>query len=145
VQLAAISPAASTTGELAAVTRVPQAYLVKVLQALTKAGFVTSQRGIGGGVRLAHAASELTILDIVNATDPIQRIKHCPLELATHGTKLCPLHRRLDAALAQVEHAFGSTTLAEVLGDPSVIKPLCEVKSFRRSKKAQAGRRKTKT
>jgi Rrf2 family protein len=133
VQLAAISPKASTTAELAVITQVPPAYLVKVLQALVKAGIVTSQRGASGGVSLAHSPEELTILDIVNATDPIKRIRTCPLELATHGSKLCPLHRRLDAALAQVENAFRSTTLAEVIGDPSRIKPLCETETKRRS------------
>jgi Rrf2 family protein len=131
VQLASISPTASTTAELAVVTKVPPAYLAKVLQALVKAGIVASQRGASGGVALARPADELTILDIVNATDPIQRIKSCPLDLKSHGTKLCPLHRRLDAALAQVEQAFSSTTLAEVLGDTGEIKPLCEVHSRR--------------
>jgi Rrf2 family protein len=111
---------------------VPPAYLAKVLQALVKAGIVNSQRGIGGGVSLARDARKLTILDIVNAVDPIERIRSCPLDLATHGTKLCPLHRRLDAALAQVEQAFRSTTLAEVLADPGKIKPLCETPQSKR-------------
>jgi Rrf2 family nitric oxide-sensitive transcriptional repressor len=128
VQLASVAPESSTTSELARVTQVPPAYLVKVLQSLVKAGIVTSQRGIGGGVSLAREPEKLTILDIVNAVDPIRRIKSCPLELATHGTKLCPLHRRMDAALAEVERAFRNTTLAEVLGDPSRVKPLCETK-----------------
>jgi Rrf2 family protein len=127
VQLAYLSPEASTTSALAAVTQVPPAYLAKVLQALVKSGIVSSQRGVGGGVSLAKDPRALTILDIVTAVDPIRRIKSCPLELSTHGTKLCPLHRRLDAALAQVEHAFRSTTLAEVLADPSKVKPLCDV------------------
>jgi Rrf2 family protein len=122
---------------LAKVTQVPPAYLVKVLQALVKAGIVRTQRGIGGGVALTRDPDQLTILDIVNVVDPIRRIKTCPLDLATHGTKLCPLHRRMDAALAQVEQAFRSTTLAEVLGDPSTIKPLCEAKSRRRSHAAR--------
>jgi Rrf2 family transcriptional regulator, nitric oxide-sensitive transcriptional repressor len=132
VQLASIAPRTSTTAELAAVTQVPTAYLAKVLQALVKAGIVTSHRGAGGGVALASTPKELTILDIVSATDPIKRIRSCPLELVSHGTNLCPLHRRLDAALAQVEQAFRNTTLAEVIGDPSRIKPLCEVKTKRR-------------
>jgi Rrf2 family protein len=126
VQLAHVAPAASTTAALAEITQVPPAYLAKVLQLLVKAGIVTSQRGIGGGVSLARNPARLTILDIVSAVDPIRRIKTCPLELSTHGTKLCPLHRRMDAALAQVEQAFRATTLADVLGDPSRIKPLCE-------------------
>jgi Rrf2 family protein len=135
VQLAALSPEASTTTELATITQVPAAYLAKVLQALVKAGIVSSQRGANGGVSLARSPKDLTILDIVDATDPIQRIKTCPLDLVTHGTKLCPLHRRMDAALAQVEHAFRSTTLAEVVGDPSKIKPLCETGTKRPRKK----------
>ena len=142
VQLASIAPEASTTTALAEVTRVPAAYLAKVLQALVKAGIVASQRGASGGVKLAKPAEKLTILDIVNATDPIQRIKTCPLELTSHGTNLCPLHRRLDAALAQAEQAFRSTTLAEVLGDPSRIRPLCEVGTRRRAKSAGANRAK---
>jgi Rrf2 family protein len=129
VQLAYVSPESSTTASLAEVTKVPPAYLAKVLQALVKAGIATSQRGVGGGVSLARDPSRLTILDIVNAVDPIRRIKTCPLNLKTHGTRLCPLHRRMDAALAQVEQAFGSTTLAEVLDDRSRIKPLCESES----------------
>jgi Rrf2 family protein len=135
VQLASVSPASSTTSDLAQVTQVPSAYLAKVLQSLVRAGIVVSQRGIGGGVSLARKPETLTILDIVDAVDPIRRIKSCPLELATHGTKLCPLHRRMDAALAEVERAFRSTTLAEVLGDPSRIKPLCETKRRKRPRK----------
>jgi DNA-binding IscR family transcriptional regulator len=75
---------------------------------------------------LVRDVEELTILDIVNAVDPIQRIKTCPLEISSHGTQLCPLHRRLDAALALVEQAFRNTTVAEVLR-PGKIQPLCEV------------------
>jgi Rrf2 family protein len=131
VHLAANAPASSTTAQLAEVTRVPPAYLSKVVQSLARAGIVHSQRGSGGGVSFAADAAELTVLDIVNVVDPIQRIRTCPLGLKTHGKKLCPLHRRMDAALAQMEQAFGATTLAEVLTDPSYIKPLCEVKSRR--------------
>jgi Rrf2 family transcriptional regulator, nitric oxide-sensitive transcriptional repressor len=145
VQLASIAPEASTTAELAVVTQVPPAYLAKVLQALVKAGIVASQRGASGGVALAQPAEKLTILDIVDATDPIRRIKSCPLDLVTHGTKLCPLHRRLDAALAQVEHAFRSTTLAEVVGDPSKIKPLCEIETKRSGTASRPQRKKRST
>jgi len=125
VQLAAAAPASSTTEKIAEVTKVPPAYLSKVLQALRKAGIVTSQRGIGGGVVLAKPAESLTILEVVNAVDPVQRIRTCPLELEAHGPNLCPLHRRLDNALAQVEQAFQSTTLAEILAEPTTSVPLC--------------------
>jgi Rrf2 family protein len=120
-----------TTDEIAKTTRVPKAYLSKVLQSLRQGGIVKSFRGIGGGIRLAHPPEELTILQVVNAVDPIKRIRECPLGLAAHGIHLCPLHRRLDDALASVEEAFASTTLAEVLAEPSESVPLCNFPASR--------------
>lgn len=127
VHLAYQAPAACTTDQLAEATQVPKAYLAKVVQALVRAGVVHSQRGLGGGVMLARDPRELTLLDVVNAVDPVERIRACPLGLKSHGVRLCPLHRRLDAAYALVEDAFRRTTLAEVLGEPEKIRPLCEV------------------
>jgi Rrf2 family protein len=126
VHLAAMAPSPRTTDQISAATQVPRAYLSKVLQSLVKAGVVHSQRGHGGGVALTRTPAELTILEVVNAVEPIQRIRTCPLKLAAHGTNLCPLHRRVDNALALVEEAFGNSTLAEVLAEPSSSIPLCE-------------------
>ena len=127
VHLAAQSPEPQTTGQIAHKTLVPKAYLSKVLQALGRAGIVHSQRGVGGGIALVRTPKELTILEVVNAVEPIQRIRTCPLGLKTHGARLCPLHKRMDAALATVEDAFRRSTLAEVLAEPSASTPLCEV------------------
>jgi Rrf2 family transcriptional regulator, nitric oxide-sensitive transcriptional repressor len=136
VHLASRSPDAQTTDQIAAATRVPRAYLSKVIQGLARGGIVQSQRGLGGGVTLCVTPDALTILQVVNAVEPIERIRTCPLGLAAHGVHLCPLHRRVDNALAMVEEAFGSTTLAEVLAEPTSSVPLCpfpNVKSKRRA------------
>jgi Rrf2 family nitric oxide-sensitive transcriptional repressor len=125
VHLASEAPKARTTDEVARATRVPRAYLSKVLQSLRRAGLVHSQRGIGGGMTLTKTPAEITILEVVNAVEPIQRIRSCPLDLAAHGVHLCPLHRRLDNALALFEDAFQKSTLAEVLAEPSRSVPLC--------------------
>jgi len=125
VHLASEAPAGRTTDQVAEATRVPRAYLSKVLQSLTRAGIVRSQRGLGGGMTLVKTPEELTILEVVNAVEPIQRIRTCPLGLAAHGVRLCPLHKRVDNALAMVEEAFGNSTLAEVLAEPTGSKPLC--------------------
>ena len=126
VYLASQAPEARTTGQIHRATKVEQTYLSKVLQGLAKKGIVTTRRGIGGGVALAKSPEELTILDVVNAVEPIKRIKTCPLGLSAHGVRLCPLHKRMDAALAAVEAAFRDTTLAEVLAEPSASVPLCD-------------------
>lgn len=126
VHLAAEAPAARTTNQIATTTRVPKAYLSKVLQALVRAGMVHSQRGIGGGMTLTRAPEKISILDVVNSVEPIQRIRTCPLGLSAHGVRLCPLHRRLDNSLALMERAFAETTLAEILAEPSSSVPLCD-------------------
>lgn len=66
---------------------------------------------------------ELTILEAVNAVEPIQRLKTCPLGLVSHGARLCPLHRRIDNALALVEEAFGGTTLRKCGGKDGTVRP----------------------
>ncbi|MES2789062.1 MAG: Rrf2 family transcriptional regulator [Planctomycetota bacterium] len=124
--LAGQAPVARTTDQIAAATRVPKAYLSKVLQGLSRGGVVHSQRGLGGGITLVKTPDQLTILEVVNAVDPICRIQECPLGLAAHGVRLCPLHKRMDNALAQVEASFRNSTLAEILAEPSESIPLCD-------------------
>jgi Rrf2 family nitric oxide-sensitive transcriptional repressor len=126
VYLASQAPEPRTTDQIATATRVPKAYLSKVLQGLVRAQVVHSQRGIGGGMSLVKAPADLTILEVVDAVEPVGRIRTCPLGLESHGVRLCPLHRRLDDALAMVEDAFRRTTLAEILAEPTSSVPLCE-------------------
>ena len=127
VHLADHAPAPRTTEQIAEATLVPQAYLSKVIQSLRRSEILQSRRGIGGGVSLAKAPEELTILEVVNAVEPIGRIRECPLGLKAHGVHLCPLHKRMDNALAMVEEAFAKTTLAELLAEPTNSHPLCEI------------------
>jgi Rrf2 family transcriptional regulator, nitric oxide-sensitive transcriptional repressor len=114
-----------TTHEVAAATKVPPAYLAKVLQALSRAGLVRSQRGLHGGCALGVSAEELTLWDVVEAVEPIRRIRTCPLGLDSHRARLCPLHKKLDEALGQIEHVFKGTAIADVLREPTTSKPLC--------------------
>lgn len=127
VHLADHAPEARTTDQIAAATLVPKPYLSKVIQGLCAAKILHSKRGVGGGVTLVKPPAQLTILDVVNAVEPIVRIRQCPLGLKAHGVRLCPLHKRMDNALASVEAAFRNTTLAEVLAEPTKSPPLCEV------------------
>src|SRR5438067_1468156 len=98
IHLADKAPASQTTDQIAAVTKVPRAYLSKLLLALCRKGVLQSHRGATGGMTLVKTPEQLTILEVVNAVDPIQRLATCPLGLAAHGIRLCPLHKRLDNA-----------------------------------------------
>lgn len=112
------------TQQIAEATKVPAGYLSKVLQSLGRGGLVHSQRGLHGGFTLTRPASQINILDIINTVDPLKRIHTCPVGVASHGQKLCPLHRSLDQAMALIEEAFRKHTLAHLLQDPSTSRPL---------------------
>jgi Rrf2 family protein len=116
-----------TTQQIAKTTQVPLDYLSKVMQSLGRSGLVESQRGKHGGFKLAKPANRLTILDVLNAVDPLPRIHTCPLRLKGHGKQLCPLHRRLDDAVSTVEKAFADTPISDLLAPQAEIRPLCAV------------------
>jgi Rrf2 family protein len=111
---------------LAEHTRVPRRYLHKVLQDLGKAGLVNSHPGPGGGYALARKPERITILDVVNAVAPLERIRHCPLGLPSH-TRLCPLHTELDSVYAATEKALRRVAISDLVRSTSRIVPLCEV------------------
>jgi len=100
-------------------SQVPLDYLAKVLNTLVRAGLVHAQRGRRGGFTLALPADRISVLDVVNAVDPIRRIRTCPLGLEQHAENLCPLHRKLDHALSLMENAFAETTIASLRAEPA--------------------------
>lgn len=116
---------AASAVQLAEVTKTPRRYVHKVLQDLVAAGLLRSQPGPGGGYSLAADPEALTILEVVNAVAPLERIRACPLGLTSH-TALCPLHKELDKAYAATEQAFARVTIAKLTRSTSRIVPLCE-------------------
>lgn len=114
VHLGALRGGSANSERIAEATKVPPGYISKVMRDLVVAGLAMSQRGPNGGFMLARAPESITVLEVVNAVTPIHRIKSCPLGNPDH-VALCPLHKRLDEAIAGVEAAFASTTLADLL------------------------------
>jgi Rrf2 family protein len=65
------------TGRLAATFELPPAYLNKQLQALSKAGIVTSTPGPRGGFRLARPPEDISLLDVVTAIEGPEEAFRC--------------------------------------------------------------------
>ena len=112
------------SGQIAKATQVPSSYLAKILQDLARTEILTSKRGVGGGFRLSRPPDDLSVLDVVTAIEPIQRITGCPLSLPAHCQQLCPMHARLDEACAQVEATLRRSPISEMMFDPSRPTPL---------------------
>lgn len=115
-----------STSDLAQVTKVPMNYLAKVLQLLARADIVTGRRGVGGGYRLTRPAKEISMLDVINAIDPIKRITSCPLDLDNHSGALCPLHHMLDESINLLITRFTGVTMDELIGKRGDSRPLCD-------------------
>lgn len=111
--LATLSGRPASCEVVARATHVPRSYLSKIMRDLVNAGLLRSARGPRGGFALARDARMISVLEIVNAVDPIRRIERCPLEDPQHAV-LCPLHQCLDDAIVQFERAFERATLADI-------------------------------
>ncbi len=109
-----------TASRVAEATKTPVRYASRVLQLLVESNLATSQRGPTGGFALAREPEAITLLDVVQAIEPIQRIRECPLGLPEHAQELCPLHKAMDAVASDAEATLGRLTLADVMAEPIV-------------------------
>lgn len=114
-----------TRVEIAELTGVPTSYLSKVMQALIRAGIADGQRGPGGGFALAGSPGAVTVLAVIEAVEPMDRIVACPLGIPEHQGHLCSLHRSLDEVVAATRERLGAISLQDLLATDGAARPLC--------------------
>ena len=102
--------------EIAEATGAPRNYMGKTLNALAKAGIVTSARGPLGGFRLARSAADLTVADVVALFDERPPKRHCLLgNRACDPIHPCTAHHRW-TDIATARHVpLATTTVADLL------------------------------
>ena len=73
----------------------PANYLSKLLQSLSKTGIVESQKGLGGGFRLAKLPQKITLFDVIETVEQISRWSRCIMGQAVcSGDNPCALHHQ---------------------------------------------------
>lgn len=77
-----------TVREMAEEIGASAAHLSKVIQHLSKLGFVRSKSGPNGGVELSRSPQSIRLLDIYEALEGPYRVGECPL-----GRDSCPFNR----------------------------------------------------
>ncbi len=105
----------ATAEQIAKATLVPAGYTVKVLQQLGRANLSKGQRGRNGGFILACDPTVISLLEVVNVIDPLERITQCPLGRSEHQHSLCPLHKQIDHAIGELESNLSSMSLQNVI------------------------------
>ncbi len=116
VFLTANADGATSAQVIAQQIRVPERYMSKVMRNLVVAGLVHSRRGPTGGFALARPASQISMLAVIEAVEPMPRISKCPLNNPRHAA-LCPMHRRLEDAYQLIRDVLGRSSLEEVAGE----------------------------
>ncbi len=114
------------TARLAAAYDLPPPYLNKQLQALVRAGILTSARGKGGGFRLARSLHDITLFDVVQAIegpDPAFRcreIRRCGMGAGSPPSGFrspCAIAAAMHEAEESWRQALRARTLASVRDD----------------------------
>jgi Rrf2 family protein len=114
---------AATAGQLARYYDVPSAHLAKQLQALVRAGVLAATTGPRGGFRLARPASEISLLDVVEAIAGTSSPYECR-EIRQQGTgalpekecrEACILASIMDAAHEAWRRHLDGFSLADVI------------------------------
>jgi len=137
--LAALPPDRSlSAAKLAEFHEVPPTYLAKHLQAMSRAGIVEAVAGAKGGYRLARAATDITMLDVVQAVDgddPAFRcteIRQCgPARVARREyVRPCGIAVAMAAAEASWKAELRSRSIADLLNAlPRDVSPKAAVKA----------------
>jgi Rrf2 family transcriptional regulator, nitric oxide-sensitive transcriptional repressor len=115
MRLAAEPDRSFSTNEIAIEFGISRNHLIKVVRDLANGGFVSTQRGAGGGFRLARPPQSITLGEVVRALEQRQALVECFRK--DGGDCVLKPRCRLKARLAAAREAFmrelDTTTLAE--------------------------------
>jgi Rrf2 family protein len=119
------APKSCLVSEIASKLDLPRPYLAQIINQLTYQGLVTTKRGYRGGVTLAKRPEEISLLEIVKATDGNSPASHC-----VFGLEKCPLHETCPGHVPwnrvrdQIEELLDKTLLSDVMKSSGSAKSL---------------------
>jgi Rrf2 family protein len=103
--------AASIAREIGA----PQNYLGKLLKGLAGQGLVESQKGFGGGFRLARSPKKISLFDVVEPIDKVSRWGDCFLgRKRCHDDDPCAVHREWSVIRKQYLEFLKGTSIEDL-------------------------------
>ena len=90
-------------------------YLEQIFSRLRRQGLVASTRGPGGGYRLARAAAEISVADVIGAVDEVVDATRCGGMQNCQGEERCLTHNLWCGLGGHIAAFLWSVSLAEVL------------------------------
>ncbi|MBI4333577.1 MAG: Rrf2 family transcriptional regulator [Chloroflexi bacterium] len=109
--------ARTTSNALSRHLGVPLNHLEKVVQTLSRGGYVKTSLGRGGGIQLARPPEEITLKEIIELVDGPTAIavcfrdgNHCPI-------KNCLLSRKIEEAQEKMLAVFAGATIRDLINE----------------------------
>ena len=113
----ALLPAGTLAGarEISRAESIPMPFLSKILQRLCRRKLVRSFKGLRGGYELARPSEQVTLQDLVAATNGDELEGRCVLGLAQcDADRPCPLHDQWKEIRGQMVAMLEKTTIADL-------------------------------
>jgi Rrf2 family protein len=109
---------------LAQATGAPESFLSKVLQALARAGLITSRRGQSGGFRITPCGSSASMREVIEAVDGSICLNVCLIPGRSCSRKArCPAHPVWVRAQQAMLDVLSNTTVAAMAAEASPVRP----------------------
>lgn len=110
-----------TSKEIAEYTQISPNYVLKILRILSKANLVQNYIGVYGGFSLCKRPRDITLLDIVSATESTIKISYC-LEQNTEESKdsyetVSSMYNFYHGLQDEIEERFSHKTLEQLLNE----------------------------
>ena len=103
-----------TARELAALAKLPQPTVGKLLKQLSHNGLLTSLRGTKGGYSLARPAGEITVAQIIEALEGPMALTECQAPGVCEQERFCSVKPNWLVINRTVRDALSNVTLADM-------------------------------
>lgn len=104
-----------SSDEIAEVLHIPKEFISKILQSLTKHDIIGSKKGKSGGFFLNKPASEIKLIEIVEAIDGLDIFENCVLGFPECSPDHpCPVHEKWGSLRDEAYDMLDSETIDEL-------------------------------
>jgi len=102
--------------DVASAAHLPLPTVNKILKALTRKGLLVSHRGVKGGYSLARGPREISVADIISATEGPVALTQCTVNLPGNCAQqpTCPIHGNWQKINQAIRQALESVSLWEM-------------------------------
>ena len=103
--------------EISETQDVPEKFLAKIFQSLSKGGIIRSHRGVRGGFSLARSAKDITIREVLETIQGPYHLMRCTEDMALcrKGCEFCSVREVVLMAENRLTEVFGAFTLADLV------------------------------